>query len=184
LILKGEVMKTARSIEEQSERKALEQGQVEKGQVKGKKAEKGALPSQNSFPVSSKRSRHGDASQLKPYWFKPGQSGNPGGRPKVDLSAEIARALFEQDAAAIFTAFRKVLRKGSPYAFQVLSDRAFGKLKERVELDSSAFAGVSDEDLIKRVRELEQKLGYAPCELPSLPSPQILPPADDKDKPN
>jgi hypothetical protein len=175
LLILEEKMKTARSIEEQTERKAAEKGQAEKGQVKGKKEP------QNSFPVRSKRVGYGDASQMKQWRFKPGQSGNPGGRPKVDLSAEIARALFEQDAAAIFTAFRKVLRKGSPYAFQVLSDRAFGKLKERVELDSSAFAGVSDEDLIKRVRELEQKLGYAPSQLPSLPSPIILPP---EDKPN
>ena len=48
--------------------------------------------------------------------------------PKVDLAAEIARALFEQDAPAIFAAFQKVLRKGSPYAFEVLSDMAFRRL--------------------------------------------------------
>jgi hypothetical protein len=50
-------------------------------------------------------------------------SGNPGGRPRIDLAAEIARALFENDGEAIYAAFQKVLRKGSPYAFQVLSDR-------------------------------------------------------------
>jgi ribosomal protein S11 len=37
--------------------------------------------------------------------------------------------VFEQDGQAIFDAFRKLLRKGSPYAFQVLADRAFGKMK-------------------------------------------------------
>jgi hypothetical protein len=36
---------------------------------------------------------------LKPW--KPGQSGNPGGRPKRDLTAEIARAIFGRDPEAI-----------------------------------------------------------------------------------
>jgi hypothetical protein len=102
---------------------------------------------------------------------------------EVDLAAGIARALFEQDAAAIFAAFQKVLRKGSPYAFQVLSDRAFGKLKETIHAEISPYQAQSEEELIKRIREIEQKLGYAPSELS--PSPQILPPADDdKQKPN
>jgi hypothetical protein len=35
----------------------------------------------------------GRKGNLKPW--KPGQSGNPGGRPKRDLAAEIARAIFE-----------------------------------------------------------------------------------------
>jgi hypothetical protein len=102
---------------------------------------------ENSSPVSSTHARYGDAWQLKPWQWKLGQSGNPGGRPKVDLAAEIARALFEQDGQAIFEAFRKVLRKGSPYAFQVLSDRAFGKLKETHAIELSPYKNVSDEDI-------------------------------------
>jgi hypothetical protein len=122
----GRVVKTAQTIERQESRKEDE-----------KMAKTPRFPSENSSPVNSKRGpgRYGDARQLKPYWFQPGVSGNPGGRPKVDLAAEIARALFEQDGQAIFEAFRKVLRKGSPYAFQVLSDRAYGKLKETHQIE-------------------------------------------------
>jgi hypothetical protein len=98
----------------------------------------------------------------------------PGGRPKVDLAAEIARALFEQDGEAIFAAFKKVLRKGSPYAFQVLSDRAFGKLKETHAIEHSPYKDQSDADLEARIRELEENLGYrSPAE------PKVLPPASE-----
>jgi ribosomal protein S11 len=38
---------------------------------------------------------------------------------------------------AIFAAFQRVLRKGSPYAFQILADRAFGKLKETHVIEHS-----------------------------------------------
>jgi len=55
---------------------------------------------------------------LKPYWFQPGVSGNPGGRPKVDVASELARAVIEENFKAIKAAFSKVLKKGSPYAFQ------------------------------------------------------------------
>jgi hypothetical protein len=158
--------KTAESIERQESRKRDE-----------KTADSSRFLSENSSPVSQKRGR-GDGMRLKPYWFQPGQSGNPGGRPKVDLASEIARALFEQDGPAIFAAFQKVLRKGSPYAFQVLSDRAFGKLKETNAIEYSPYKDLSDEDLEVRIRELEEKLGYRS------PEPKILPPASDDSKPN
>lgn len=79
----------------------------------------------------------------------------------MDLAAEIARAAFEQDGEAIFAAFQKLLRKGSPYAFQVLRDRAFGKLKETHAIEHSPYKGVS-EDLRARIKELQEKLGLQP----------------------
>jgi hypothetical protein len=85
-------------------------------------------------------------------------SGNPGGRPRIDLAAEIARALFENDGEAIYAAFQKVLRKGSPYAFQVLSDRAFGKLKETHAIEHNPLKSLSNEELDKRIEELKTKL--------------------------
>lgn len=88
-------METAQSIEEQEERKQAEKT--------------GRVATQNNGPVSGKRGR---VENLKP-WPK-GVSGNPGGRPKVDLAAEIARLIFEQDGPAIFAAFQKMLPKGSP----------------------------------------------------------------------
>jgi hypothetical protein len=66
---------------------------------------------------------------LKPP-FQPGQSGNPGGRPKRDVASEIAAAIFEQNAEAIGKAYLKLLKRGSLGAFSLLSDRAFGKVAQ------------------------------------------------------
>ena len=151
-------MKTAESIERQESRK---------------QDEKKDFLSENNPPVSQKRGR-GDGMRLKPYWFQPGVSGNPGGRPKTDLAAEIARAIFEEDGPAIKAAFSKALRKGSAYAFATLADRAFGRLKETHAIERLPYEGQSDADLEAKVRELEIKLGYRS------PEPKVLPSADDK----
>ncbi len=68
------------------------------------------------------------------YRFRPGQSGNPGGRPKRDLESEVARAVFEGNADAIYNAMLKALLKGDPEVFAALADRAFGKCSQRVEI--------------------------------------------------
>ena len=114
-------MKTADSIERQESRKESE-----------KKGRDGA---HNSAPVSEGRRRNLEI--LAAHRFPKGVSGNPGGKPKRDIASDIARAIFENDGPAIYAAFAKMLRKGSPYAYQVLSDRAYGKLKERHEVEIS-----------------------------------------------
>jgi hypothetical protein len=134
-------VKTAESIERQESRK--------------KDAKSSVFCAHNNTPISTKQPRNG-TERLKPFRFQPGQSGNPGGRPKVDLAAEIAKALFDQDAEAIFAAFQKVLRKGSPYAFQVLSDRAFGKMKETIAHEHSR-TKVSPTRISKRKSESLRK---------------------------
>jgi len=101
-------------------------------------------------------------------------SGNPGGKPRVDLAAQIAMAIFQNDGPAIYAAYAKMLRKGSAYCFQVLSDRAFGKLKERHEIEVGPYHDLTEEQMQQRVAELERQLGIAPA----------LPPADDSTKPN
>jgi CO/xanthine dehydrogenase Mo-binding subunit len=73
----------------------------------------------------------GRKDNLKPW--KPGQSGNPGGRPKRDLAAEIARAIFEQNPEAITRAFTAELKKGNAKVFAALADRAYGKPRQQVE---------------------------------------------------
>ena len=76
--------------------------------------------------------RRGRIENLKPW--KPGQSGNPGGRPKRDVASEIARAVFEGNEEAIYRALCKALLKGNPRLFVALAERAYGKLREAVEL--------------------------------------------------
>lgn len=73
----------------------------------------------------------GRKNNLKPW--KPGQSGNPGGRPKRDLAAEIARAIFEQDSDAITRALTAELKKGNAKVFAALADRAYGKPRQQIE---------------------------------------------------
>jgi hypothetical protein len=85
---------------------------------------------------SDKRKGNGDGARIKPWQWKPGQSGNPGGRPTNDVAKEIAQAVFSENPELIHKAMTKALMKGSAFAYQVLSDRAYGKLKERLEVSA------------------------------------------------
>lgn len=64
--------------------------------------------------------------------WQPGQSGNPGGRPKHDFAGELARAIFEKNGPAIEKAYLKLLKCGSLGAFQVLSERGYGKVPQPI----------------------------------------------------
>ena len=116
----------------------------------------------------------GRIQNLRP-WPK-GVSGNPNGRPKEDISAEIARAVFENNPAAIYEGMVRRLKKGDARAFKVLAERAYGKVKQQVELDASeavverlqagrrrVLEGLSVEELEQRIRQLAGELGYVPA---------------------
>ena len=75
----------------------------------------------------------GRIENVKP-WPK-GVSGNSKGRPKCDISSEIARAVFENNAEAIYRAMACRLIKGDVRAFKILAERAYGKVKKHVELE-------------------------------------------------
>ena len=101
----------------------------------------------------------GRIENLKPW--KPGQSGNPGGRPKNgDVASEIAKAVFSQNPEMIYQAFLKALKKGNVYAFKVLADRAYGKVKEPREV-THRYEDLSDEDLQREIDSLLANLGLA-----------------------
>jgi len=78
----------------------------------------------------------GRTANLKPW--RPGQSGNPGGRTKRDMAAEIARAIFERDPEAIERAYAAALRKGDASVFRALADRAYGKPRQQIEQTGEA----------------------------------------------
>ena len=111
----------------------------------------------------------GRIQNLKP-WPK-GVSGKPGGRPKGDPSSEIARAVFENNAEAIYRVMARALTKGNARVFAVLADRAYGKVKAEFETDGSeailealaagrrrAMEGLSDVELSRRIEQLQREL--------------------------
>jgi hypothetical protein len=134
-------------------------------------------------PVREKAKQRG-ATRIKAWQWRPGQSGNPSGK-RNDLAAEIARAVFENNAEALYRAFCKTAMKGNAYAFKELADRAYGRMKETIAHERSPLSDVSTPDLDAHIQELEAKLvaslverGYTITK-----PPQLLPPADDT-KPN
>ena len=92
----------------------------------------------------------GRIENLKP-WPR-GVSGNPKGRPKCDISAELAKAVFENNAEAIYRAMARRLIKGDVRAFKILAERAYGKVKEQVDLE----LGVSG--LAERLQAARQRI--------------------------
>jgi hypothetical protein len=99
---------------------------------------------------------------LRPTKWVKGQSGNPRGNPAggpSDLARQIARAIFENNQEKIYQQFGKALLKGNAYAFQVLADRAYGKLKETHAVEVTRYTEASDATVNDRIAELEAKLG-------------------------
>lgn len=118
-------MKTAQSIEEQSERKAARDNR-----------DQGDSSPTSKPPVRQKLPQR-DATRIAAWKWKPRQPGNPTGKNGWnDLAAIIARAAFENNAEALYKAFSKALLKGNAYAFKELSDRAYGRLKERIGVEA------------------------------------------------
>lgn len=160
-------MKTAQSIEEQEERKAA--------RGDGKRANSMLASKQ----PSKRKGPHGDFSRIAQWAWKPGQSGNPkGNNGRHDIAKEIAVAVFERNAEALYKAYTKAALKGNAYCFKELADRAFGKLKEKHELEVHPYHDQSEEQLQARIQELEKALGY------SREEPEPLLPAGDDPKPN
>jgi hypothetical protein len=159
-------MKTADSIEEQTERKA----------ARGESDKHDAHKSVTVRVRSREETRAAQNAAIAPYRWQPGKSANPGGRPKHDLAAEIARAVFEKNAEALYKAYTKAALRGNAYCFKELSDRAYGKLKERVEHEVTRYQAANEQEIHERIAELERQLGIE-HETPALP------PAPDS-KPN
>jgi hypothetical protein len=104
-------------------------------------------------PVSAK-----SLANLRPY--KPGAewTGNPGGRPKVDVAAILARAVVEESFAEAKEGLKAQLRKGNAYAFKEMAERGYGKLKEIKEV-THLHEDVPTADIEQRLADLMRDLG-------------------------
>ena len=123
--------KTADFIEEQ---KAAKSSQSRRSSGEKKKLRNGADPS------------IGKATQ-----FKPGQSGNPGGRPKVDVTAEIARAVLEGNRDAAIKALARALLKGNAYVFKELAERGYGKVSQEIVVSGAV-------EIVERLKAARKRL--------------------------
>ena len=92
--------------------------------------------------------------RIRPWLWKPGQSGNPTGKT-FDLSALIARRAFEADPVAIERAILRQLRTCSIRAFQAISERAYGLLPRPVDIRMEAAVVNIPAELVQMVKELE-----------------------------
>lgn len=123
----------------------------------------GKIPTKNAKVKPDLRARR--LANLVAPWTSETAPRN-GGRPKKDMASIIARQVFENNPELLYKAYVKALAKGQAFAFQVLSDRAYGKLKEVKELTGAnggpvEFREANDADLSARIAQLERDLGLA-----------------------
>jgi Family of unknown function (DUF5681) len=95
----------------------------------------------------------GSARQLRPYQFKPGQTGNPAGRPKGSRQKlqELAVALLHEDFAEHGKDVIERVRKNKP---EVYLASVVSLLPKRTEKIDSPLVDISDDELA----QLEQHL--------------------------
>jgi Family of unknown function (DUF5681) len=74
----------------------------------------------------------------KPWHFQPGQSGNPGGRPKgTSLTSELRNWAQENNKSVIDAVAFLVVEKRDIRAIEFLFDRVDGPLKHNLDLTST-----------------------------------------------
>jgi Family of unknown function (DUF5681) len=79
--------------------------------------------------------RASQAKRIAPYAFKPGQSGNPGGRRKeLKEVMELARSYSEEAIGRLVFWIRSDDPRASPAACVALLDRAWGKPQQSVDV--------------------------------------------------
>lgn len=103
-------------------------------------------------PRKSRNGQHPNSRKnLLAPWPK-GTSGNPGGKPRVDVAALIARAILEENQEAAYKALGAALMKGNAYVFKELAERAYGKMKDSAVIEHAGTDGAPLSITIKLVK--------------------------------
>jgi uncharacterized protein DUF5681 len=115
-----------------------------------------------SAETPENRQKTGKQSPGEATRFQPGQSGNPGGRPKTAPLSQACREILAQPvpddakgrtyAEAIAETLAKNALKGDIRAAQELADRSEGKPRQRLEIEDTprrqAFERMSSNELL------------------------------------
>jgi hypothetical protein len=81
----------------------------------------------------------------------------------------------------VYKAFAKAIAKGNAYAFQVLADRGYGKLKESILHEVSPYKHMTEDELRARIAKLQEELHVLPTHTEEAPAHVE---DDDTPKPN
>lgn len=106
---------------------------------------------------SKKNSKLDRLARLAQYQFKPGQSGNPGGRPKKKPVTEAYERIISDPkvALAIAQGIIRAARKGNVRAAAEIADRVEGKVSQHVNLNVVDYRKIAEEAR-KRVEDAEE----------------------------
>ena len=89
----------------------------------------------------AQKQRKSNAEYVKPYQWKKGQSGNPGGRPKgSNLTARLRRALAENDGKLAELIVRRLIVEAGKGKFQHVKeifDRVDGSVVQRFQMEDA-----------------------------------------------
>jgi len=106
---------------------------------------------------NSGKTARGNPEKIKPFCWKPGQSGNPGGRPRTRFLVEAIRRIAAEPndasgrtkAEALAERLWKIAFKGSLAAMREIMDRAEGKPEQSINVTQlqAPFADKTDEQL-------------------------------------
>jgi hypothetical protein len=104
---------------------------------------------------SQENSQRNPAEHLKGFQWKPGQSGNPGGRPKKKLVDECLEELLEaadsEHAKALAISLIAKALNGDTKAAQLVAERTQGKPSQKVEVSGPDGGPMQGEFTIKFV---------------------------------
>jgi hypothetical protein len=112
------------------------------------------------------------AEQLRPYQFRPGQSGNPSGRPKQPLPAAKLEVVTQELLTKTVDELKQIVDDPKTPSYKVLTAKAI--LRSTITGDYSHAKEVIDRAVGKVVERIEQDVSTTDLSLQLLSDVQLL----------